>query len=122
MALIADALVDGAVTSTGLDDFGDGPWRDGLDVFCDALNREANLNDIGVAVHEGRISHLLAERLRIVDWHRRHPEIAAQDIRRAAIVVGPPRTGTTALAHLLAADPDSRALRTWEAGTPTPPP
>jgi hypothetical protein len=118
----AGALVDGAVASTGLDDFGDGAWRDGLDVFCDALNREANLNEIGVAVHEGRISHLLAERLRIVDWHQRHPEIGAQAIRRPAIVVGLPRTGTTALAHLLAADPDSRALRTWEAAAPTPPP
>jgi hypothetical protein len=122
MALRAAALVDGALASTGLDDFGDGPWRDGLEVFCDALNREANLNDIGIAVHEGRISHLLAERLRVVDWRRRHREIAAEEIRRPAIVVGLPRTGTTALAHLLAADPDSRSLRTWEAGAPTPPP
>jgi hypothetical protein len=38
------------------------------------------------------------------------------------IVVGLPRTGTTALAHLLAADPDTRSLRTWEASAPTPPP
>jgi hypothetical protein len=122
MSLSADRLVDGALEATGLDDFGAGPWRDGLEVFCDSLNREANLNDIGVAVHEGSIGHLLAERLRIVDWHRRHPEIAAQEIRRPAIVVGLPRTGTTALAPLLAADRDSRSLRTWEASAPTPPP
>ncbi|MEY2424140.1 MAG: hypothetical protein QOI95_4207 [Acidimicrobiaceae bacterium] len=122
MTLDAGAFVDGAVASTGLDDFGEGPWRDGLEVFCDALNREANLNAIGVAVHEGRIGHLLAERLRIVDWHRRHPSIGAEEICRPVIVVGLPRTGTTALAHLLAADPDSRALRTWEATAPTPPP
>ncbi|MEY2446932.1 MAG: hypothetical protein QOH79_408 [Acidimicrobiaceae bacterium] len=122
MALVADEFVGGAVASTGLDDFGTGAWRDGLDVFCDALNREANLNEIGLAVHEGRIRHLLEERLRIVDWHRRHPEIGAEELARPAIVVGLPRTGTTALAHLLAADPDSRALRTWEAAAPTPPP
>ena len=122
MALLPDALVAGAVASTQLDDFGTGAWRDGLDVFCDALNTEANLNEIGVAVHEGRIHHHLEERLRIVDWHRRHPEIADEQLPRPAIVVGLPRTGTTALAHLLAADPASRALRTWEAAAPTPPP
>src|SRR5207302_3744346 len=77
---------------------------------------------IGVAVHEARISRLLAERLRVVDWHRRHSQIASGEIRRPVIVVGLPRTGTTALAHLLAADPDSRSLRTWEASSPTPPP
>ncbi|MEY2434295.1 MAG: hypothetical protein QOC92_4020 [Acidimicrobiaceae bacterium] len=122
MVLSADAFVEAAITTTGLDDFGEGLWRDGLDVFCDALNQEANLSDVGVAVHESRISHLLSQRLRVVDWHARHPDISAEEIRRPVIVMGLPRTGTTALAHLLAADPDSRSLRTWEETEPTPPP
>ena len=122
MALDPDGFVERAVAATGLDDFGPGLWRDGLEVFCEALVREASLNDIGIAVHEARISRLLAERLRIVDWHRRHAEIGEVELRRPVIVVGLPRTGTTALAHLLAADPDSRSLRTWEASAPTPPP
>lgn len=122
MVFSPEAFVDGAVAATGLDDFGEGAWRDGLDAFCAALDAEAELNEIGVAVHEGHITHLLEERLRIVDWHTRHPEIADEEVRRPVIVVGLPRTGTTALAHLLAADPDSRSLRTWEAAAPTPPP
>lgn len=117
-----DVLVDAAVADTGLADFGAGAWRDGLDVFCAALDAEADLNPMGVAVHEARIAHGLRQRLAVVDWYRRHPEIDAQPVSRPIIVVGLPRTGTTALAHLLAADPDSRSLRTWEAGAPTPPP
>ena len=37
-------------------------------------------------------------------------------------VLGLPRTGTTALSQLVAADPQFRSLRTWESQAPTPPP
>jgi hypothetical protein len=37
-------------------------------------------------------------------------------------VIGLPRTGTTALSQLVAADPQFRSLRTWESQAPTPPP
>ncbi len=37
-------------------------------------------------------------------------------------VIGLPRTGTTALSQLVAADPQFRSLRTWESGSPVPPP
>ena len=122
MTFSSDSFVDAAITGTGLDDFGSEPWRDGLDVFCDALDREARLNEIGVAVHENRIASLLTQRLQVVDWLKRHPEIGHEPIRRPAIIVGLPRTGTTALARLMATDPDSRILRTWEESQPTPPP
>ena len=38
------------------------------------------------------------------------------------VVLGLPRTGTTALGQLVAADPQFRSLRTWESQAPTPPP
>jgi hypothetical protein len=120
--LTSAPLIDKAVLATGLEDFGRGAWRDGLEVFCDSLNADADLNELGVAVHESRIGNALAQRLRVVDWHRSHPDAATRDVRPPAIIVGLPRTGTTALAHLMAADPDSRSLRTWEAGNPVPPP
>jgi hypothetical protein len=37
-------------------------------------------------------------------------------------VIGLPRTGTTALSQLVAADPQFRSLRLWESGAPCPPP
>jgi hypothetical protein len=122
VALVPDRLVDDAVAATGLSEFGDGAWRDGLEVFCDSLMNEARLNDLGWAVHQARLDAMLRQRLAVVDWCRRHPDIDEQVIARPLIQIGLPRTGTTALAHLLAADPDTRSLRTWEASTPTPPP
>ena len=38
------------------------------------------------------------------------------------VLVGMPRSGTTALSHLLAADPDNRSLLAWEANESIPPP
>ena len=52
----------------------------------------------------------------------RHPEIDAQAIAAPVFVTGLPRTGTTALSNLLAADPAARSLRFWESQRPTPPP
>jgi hypothetical protein len=118
----AQRFVDGALDATGLDDFGTGAWRDGLEVLCDALDTEARLNDVGRASLDARIAGWLAERLRVVDWRARHPEIAAEQLEPPVVVMGLPRTGTTALSHLLAQDPHTRSLREWESAGLTPPP
>ncbi|MEW6273128.1 MAG: sulfotransferase [Thermodesulfobacteriota bacterium] len=122
MALTADRLLDGARRATGLDDFGDPSFRDGLEVLLEAIEREAALNDVGRMAHEAQLGGYLAERLRIEDWYRRHPEIEAQRIDGPVFITGLPRTGTTALSHLLACDPDTRSLQMWESHAPTPPP
>jgi LPS sulfotransferase NodH len=64
----------------------------------------------------------LATRLQLVDWRKRHPEVAAQQIRRPLFVLGMPRTGTTLLHGLLAQDPAARAPLTWEVAAPCPAP
>jgi hypothetical protein len=43
-------------------------------------------------------------------------------VPRPVFIVGLPRTGTTALHHLLNQDPGNRTLRLWEAQSPVPPP
>jgi hypothetical protein len=118
----ASALLDTARRETALDDFGDPSFRDGLEVLVDALGREAHLSDVGRMAFSGQILGYLQERLRIEDWYRRHPEINAQLIHAPLFVTGLPRTGTTALSNLLAADPAARSLRFWESQRPTPPP
>jgi hypothetical protein len=122
LTLAPAALCDAARAATGLDDFGDATFRDGLDVLCDALTREARLADAGRAAFHGQILGYLCERLRIEDWHRRHPEIGTAPVSAPVFVTGLPRTGTTALSNLLAADPAARSLRLWESHHPTPPP
>lgn len=122
MVLETPALLDAARSATGLDDFGDPGFREGLDVLLQAIDGEARLNELGGFAHEALLGGYLQQRLRIEDWYRRHPEIAREEIGGPLFVTGLPRTGTTALSHLLSADPDTRFLAMWESQEPTPPP
>ncbi len=114
-------LVERAVEATGLDDFGDSDWREGLDRFVDALD-DARLNDLGRMTIPDEIVGYLTNRLRIVDHAKQHPEIVEVAIERPIFVVGQARTGTTILHDLLAQDPASRVPLAWEVDRPCPPP
>ena len=54
------------------------------------------------------------------DTYRTHPEIDDEEIEGPVFVIGLPRTGTTALSQLVAADPQFRSLRLWESSDPCP--
>lgn len=116
------ALLDQARRSTGLDDFGSSTFLDGFRSLLDSLNTEAHLTTIGRLIARGDIVMLLENRLGIVDWHKRHPEIGEQPVDRPIIVIGMARTGTTILHHLIGLDPGVRVPMTWECDRPCPPP
>ena len=113
---------DAAVAQSGLDDFGDDSYREGLEILLAALRDEARLNARGEAFIYQRIIGYLDQRLQVEDWYRRHPEIDDERIESPLIGLGLPRTGSTALSMLLAQDPDVRYLRRWESSQPCPPP
>jgi Sulfotransferase family len=115
-------LMAAAVERTGLDDFGDDTFRDGLELLVRALRDEARLNARGEAFIYQRIGLHLSQRLQVEDWYRRHPEIDDEQIDAPLFGLGLPRTGSTALSFLLAADPNIRYLRSWESTQPCPPP
>lgn len=114
--------MDRASEQTGLGDFGDDSFAEGLDILLAALRGEARLNDRGQAFLHQRIVGHLSQRLQVEDWYRRHPEIDDVPINEPLIGLGLPRTGSTALSMLLAQDPDVRYLRRWESSQPCPPP
>jgi hypothetical protein len=122
MSFTADELEAGARAATGLDDFGTRYYREGLEHTVDALNTEADLNDLGRVMQHATISNALIQRLKIVDTYKQHPEIADELVEGPVVILGLPRTGTTALGQLIANDPQFRSLRTWESQAPTPPP
>jgi hypothetical protein len=68
------------------------------------------------------LSAYASNRLLIQDYLRRHPEALEQPIKKPLIVVGLPRSGTTHLVNLLAADSRFRSLPLWEAMEPLPNP
>ncbi|HEX5615041.1 MAG TPA: sulfotransferase [Acidimicrobiia bacterium] len=117
-----DALCEAAAFAAGTDDFGDPSYRDGLDALVASLRDEAALSELGAIALEAQITRMLTNRLRILDWHRNHPELATTPVTRPLIVVGLPRTGTTLLSYLLDCDPAHRSLLRWEALDPVPPP
>ncbi len=100
-----DELIADARDQTGLDDFGDDSFREGLEVLVRSLQGEAKLNAMGQEAMRGRLVSLLGQRLQIEDWFRRYPEMGEEPIAAPLIGLGLPRTGSTALSFLLAEDP-----------------
>ena len=117
-----DDVVEKAKTQTGLDDFGGDSWRVGLEVLVRSAETEATFNEFGEQSFYGSLVRPLVNRLQIEDWYARHPEIDEQEVHVELLGVGFPRTGSTALSHLLAEDRTFRNLRLWEEQSPCPPP
>jgi Sulfotransferase family len=117
-----DGVVAAAVAQTGLENFGDDSFREGLELLVASLRDEARLNARGEAFIYARIVTALSQRLQVEDWYRRHPEIDDVEFLPPLIGLGLPRTGSTALSVLLAQDPTIRYLRRWESSQPCPPP
>src|SRR5687768_13445834 len=118
----AETLMGAATAQTGLSDFGEGSFREGLDRLVDSIETEATLNELGQVALPFLLTRLLTTRLQVEDWYRRHPEIDDEPIVAPLIGLGLPRTGSTALSFLLAEDPAARSLRLWESNQPCPPP
>ena len=115
-------LLAGAKEATGFSDFGGDGYLEGREILVDSANREAALNDAGRAMFAGQAVMMLSKRLEIESWYARHPEIDEQEIVAPLMVLGLPRTGSTALHCLLGEDPAVRVLRNWECLNPCPPP
>lgn len=120
--LLPDDVLAEACEKTGLDDFGPDDFREGLAVLCESINGEARLNELGELAVRDTVVNSLANRLRVFDWIRRHPEVARERIEAPIVVIGMFRAGTTFLSQLLDQDPHNRALLRWEASDSAPPP
>jgi hypothetical protein len=118
----ADRLHESAATFTGLSDFGDDDYRDGLDVLLASYADDAGLTDKGAKAARAMLTGALMARLLSQAGWARYPEHADVAIERPIFVTGLPRTGTTALHRLLVADPAHQGLELWLANAPRPRP
>jgi hypothetical protein len=114
------SVLASARAKEGLEDYGDPVFLEPLGVLLDSYAC-APLNELGSRILRGDVVHSLRMRLRLVEWFRRHPEIADEKIVAPVVVVGMMRSGTTLVQRLLAADPSLMCAYGWEVRQVAPP-
>ncbi|MGJ3509867.1 sulfotransferase family protein [Enemella sp. A6] len=118
-----DAIKEAARDATGLDDFG--PDEDALtermQVWVDVGNEPIRTNMARMAMF-GLMTKYLSNRMRVYDFAARHPQVREIEITKPVMVIGLPRSGTSHLVNLIAADSRFRAAPIWELDSPVPPP
>jgi len=121
-SLDPERVLAAARRATGLEDFGDPSFREGLDALLASAAREGGLSSFGRFAFAGIVGGALKNRLRVIDYAKRNPDVRKEKIARPWIVLGLPRTGTTLLSFLMDQDPMVRSLRDWETRELIPPP
>src|SRR5881409_1667221 len=118
---LATDLIEAAKRHCGLDDFGGGDFFQALSRLLESCHSEARLSWIGRIALRTNIVQILCSRLQMEQDRQLYPEIGHQEIRQPLFIVGLPRSGTTLLHNLLAADPEHRSPLMWEVMAPSPP-
>ncbi|MFN8628533.1 MAG: sulfotransferase [Candidatus Binatia bacterium] len=120
--LDADEMMQVALTTTGLTDFGGGDWEEPYRRLMASIQAEIRLHTLGRLMTRGDVIRALRNRLLITDALRRNPAIANERIEAPVVIAGQGRTGTSILFELLSLDPHNRAPLAWEAASPVAPP
>lgn len=114
ITLAHQPLVQNAIETSGLDDFGGHSFEAGLTALIHSLNPDLNLGEAMAGHFQQIISQLLLNRLEVTHLLKEHPEIMDEKIEAPVFIVGLPRSGTTITQTLMALDPLSRYLRNFE--------
>lgn len=119
--LDVDRMLAEAMAEAGVDDLDDSDgFADRLAVHVAAIEADVGLTQLARGTMRQRVVRLLRNRLSLTELVKRYPEIESIAIEKPLIVVGMPRSGTTHLVNLIAADPRRRALPYWESQEPIP--
>jgi len=124
--LTLDAVLAAAVEATApvetdrLADFGPNDFHERLSLWLSETDENPERTALGRMILFHDCVRAAANRLRIRDLLERHPEIHDLEIARPIIVIGLPRSGTTHLVNLLAADARLRSMPLWEGQQPVP--
>ena len=116
--LSVEAILEAARSRTGLDEFGSPDFLERLDVLVVSAEEDTTLLASGRAGVYADLVRYASNRLLIHDTLERHPEILDEEIAPPVVVAGLPRSGTTHLLNLLAADTRFRSLPYWESCEP----
>ena len=120
--LSVDAICNAAMQTTELTDFGDASFKVRLEEQLQAVREDDWLNNFGRMGVVGAKTGQAVSRLRVMDALKRHPKIYDIDIPRPLMIAGLPRSGTTHLLNMIAADTRFRSMPMWESRQPVPSP
>lgn len=121
VGLDVDEMMAEAVAAAGVEDIGaDDGFTQRLATHVAAIEADDGMRQLNRATLRSRVVRLLRNRLSLTDLVKRYPEIESIPIEKPFIVVGMPRSGTTHLVNLIAADRRRRALPYWESQEPLP--
>jgi hypothetical protein len=112
-----DALHDAASARTGLTDFGDTDYREGLDVLIDALRRSSR-RGLLASRFASIVVDTLAGRLASQAGWNANPQVLNNAVTAPLIITGLPRSGTTILHFLLSVDPQFQWTPRWVGEAP----
>jgi len=115
-------LHEQAAGATGLADFGDPAYREGLQVLLESYDDTARFGELGRYSAWAMLVNCLRGRLYAIDGVKSNPECLDTGIENPLFIVGLPRTGTTILHRLLASMPGNQALECWLGSYPQPRP
>jgi hypothetical protein len=118
VVLSAEAVMAEAQAQTGLDDFGKRDFLPRLEMWMASANADTGLSPVGRAGAFALAVRYAANRLQLEDLIRRHPEIEQVELDPPLVIAGLPRSGTTYMLQLMAADPRLRSLPHWEGVRP----
>ena len=96
-------------------------WREGLEILLRDHAKADVLTERGRQIMKSRYVTALSKRMRVDDFIRRNPGVAASSVKRPVFILGLVRTGTTMVSYLMDADPANRSLLRWEADNVAPP-
>jgi hypothetical protein len=119
-----DELHRRAADSTGMSDFGDDAYLTGFDAYLRALCSDLGLGDVAGLVSAAAPSAIpaLVGRLHSARGFAEGTLDEQSVVCRPVFIVGMPRTGTTALHHMLGLDPQFQGLESWLVRAPRPRP
>jgi hypothetical protein len=111
-----------AAERTGLSDYGEDPYVEGLNLLVAAYNENPYFTGAGLQSAGEQIVGILTSRLESEAGWQRDDRWRTTTINEPLFIVGIARSGTTALHRLIAQDPDMQSMPYWLGVHPQPRP
>jgi Sulfotransferase family len=117
--LTVDAVLEAAREQARLQDFGPEDFVERLRLILEVVAWDGHTRLSQLTTFR-RIVDKAVNRLATIDLLKRHPEIREEPIEAPLFVAGLPRSGTTHLLNLIAADSRFQAMPYWQVLRPVP--